>query len=55
MKTVIHYGLSLEIVHQISFETKFNTFILCLHPTGLQKMVVKIEIGMNERKRYDVG
>ena len=22
MKTVIHYGLSLEIVHQISFETK---------------------------------
>ena len=39
---MIHYDqfcpFSSLSVHQISFETKFNTFILCLYPTGFQKM-----------------
>ena len=30
-------------------------YTLFKYPTGLQKMVVKLEIGKNERKRNDVG
>jgi hypothetical protein len=37
-------GISLEIADQISFETKFNAFILyTLYPTGFKKMVDSIQ------------